>query len=51
MASSVPEARMLVSCLPRIGFTTMSFSAGVLADDHAFIELVARGDEEAALRS
>ena len=26
IASSVPEARMLVSCLQRMGFTTMSFS-------------------------
>ena len=39
---------MLVSFFARQGLTGMSFVAGVFADDHAFVDLVLRADEEAA---
>ena len=39
---------MLVSFLLLIGLTTRSLSRAVDADDHAFVEPVARGDEHAA---
>ena len=48
MASSVPEARDVGELLAADRVHDDVVFTGVLADDHAFVELVARGDEEAA---
>ena len=46
MFLSVPLARMLVSFFSLVGLTDMSSLAAVLADDHAFVDFVAGGDEQ-----
>ena len=47
-SSSLPDARKLVSCLPRRALTVRSLSLRVDADDLAFVDLLARLDEQAA---
>jgi uncharacterized peroxidase-related enzyme len=47
-ASSLPAARMLVSFLPLSTLTSRSLSRGVLADDHALIDLHAGLDHHRA---
>jgi hypothetical protein len=40
-ASSEPDARMFVSFFSLVTLTSRSFAPGVLADDHALVDLVA----------
>ncbi len=48
MFSSLPEARTLVSCLPLVDVDDEVVVAVIFADDHPFIDFIARSDKERA---